>query len=913
MKGRKSISVILAVFLLPSLLFSSIGATSQGLQDISPTSTDGDPQPTAGATAYHTYGEMVTELFQIAANHASITDLTSIGKSYEGRDIWSMKVSDNAQLEEDEPEVIIYGLHHAREWMTPEVCMYIINFLTGNYSMNSSVQRIVDEREVWIIPMVNPDGRVFDGEDDPAVYVNWRKNMFPNWDGSTGVDLNRNYAFMWGGAGSSDDPSNAVYRGAGPFSENETQAIRNLALQHDFVFSISYHSSGQIILYPWGNTLNPSKDDALFSALGWGMSNRMTNKAGSPRTQYIPMRGSQLYLTSGDDVDWMYGELGILPFVVEVYPSFSDSSPAVSSPYNGFHPREDKIIPVCEDNLGGALFLLEIADDPYQVISHVSLTATPERRTIDRGQNLSFQIEVLNDGNQSETFDLSASGPAAWSLTFSQDVVNLPSGGSQMIGLWVEVVTSPFSGDFEIEISAASVSTSGSTKVTVYVPYVNDVGVTDITPFQDGQLYPMGNYSIEAEVTNHATGQQAPFDVRMEIWEIGPLEEIQVFYEGFESGLTDWTIVDYDGLTSADIWHLVNGVANSGSYSVWIGNDGIGTYSDTTLQMLQSQSFSLEDAASANLSFYHLLGTEVTYDFAVVEVACRDDWKVLQSWSGWISPFFFTEVVLDLSEFIGCDDVRISFRFSSDEHKVDIGWFIDDVRVNATFPKETLVHGPAFESTTSLLDQYQKDYVHWKYKFKRGGHFKIVAASLLPTDEYALNNSAEVAFYIDPTKYRIFLTGGMNLVSYPLITVDDSSSAILATIQDPYDRLWKNEGDPQSWSSFSSNKPWPQGMRLGITDGWWIRAGTDTYFDVTGMIPGNVTVSLKAGWNLVGYPTLTDRTVAESLLGLPYTRVESFDPLSPYHLRAMSGNEYMTTGMGYWIQVTQDTTWFVLP
>jgi hypothetical protein len=625
------------------------------------------------------------------------------------------------------------------------------------------------------------------------------------------------------------------------------------------------------------------------------------------------MRGSQLYLTSGDDVDWMYGELGILPFVVEVYPSFSDTSPAVTSPYNNFHPREDKIIPVCEDNLGGILFLLEIADNPNQVLPHISLTATPEERTIDRGQNLSFQVDVLNDGSQFESIDLTATRPVGWNVTLIPDQVNLTQDGNQTVDLWVRVPPGEWPGDYEIDISATSLSASASTKVTVHVPYLNDVGVSGISPFQEGQVYPMGNYSIQAEITNYGPNQQNPFDVMMEIWEIGPLEERQVFYEDFESGLAGWTIVDYDGVTSSDSWHTISGTANSGSNSVWIGDDGTGLYSDTTLQMLQSPSFSLEGASGANLSFYHILMTEITYDFAVVEVACRGEWEILQSWSGWISPVWFERVEFDLSAFLGCDDVRVSFRFSTDEGKVDSGWYIDDVSVNATLPSETLIHGPAQGRTTLQLSQGETEPVSWMYKFKRAGHFKIFAVTLNPFEEYFQNDSAEVSFFIDPTRYRVFLAGGMNLVSYPLVTSDNSSSAILSTIQYPYDGLWKKEGGPQSWSSVSSIKPWQQGMLLDIMDGWWINVGVDTYFDVTGTIPGNVTISLKAGWNLVGYPTLTDRTVGESLLGLPYTRVESFDPLAPYHLSTMGDNEYMTTGMGYWIFVTQDASWLVNP
>ncbi len=903
------ISMILPIVL--ALLLSSTSASSeQWLEMIS--FADNGPEPVAGTTAYHTFDEMVTELVRIATDHPSITDLASIGKTFEGRDIWSMKISDNAAVEEDEPEVIIYGMHHSREWITTEVCLYIINFLTGNYSTNASVQNIVDEREVWIIPMVNPDGRVFDGEDDPTTYADWRKNRVLNWDGSRGVDLNRNYGHLWGGAGANDDPSGETYRGPSPFSENETQAIRDLALQHDFVFSLSYHSYGQIILYPWGNTYNPSDDDELFSAIGWGMSDRMTNKAGSPREQYIPMRGSQLYLTSGDDVDWMYGDLGVLPFVVETYPSFSDSSPAVTNPYNGFHPREDKIVPVCEDNLGGALFLLEIADNPYQVLPHVSVGGTPDRMTIDRGQNLSFQIEVMNDGNVSDTFNLLATGHPGWNVTFSSDMITLPQGSSQMLDMWVEVPGIAPSGELTIYVTALSMSTSGSTSVRVDVPFLNDVGITSILPFAEGQMYPMGNYTIQAEATNHGSLGQNPFEVLMEIYEIGPPTETNIFYEDFESGLSRWTVVDFDGAISQDTWHTVDWNTHGGLNAVWAGYDVTGFYSDMTLQMLESPSFDLSEALAANLTFFHILRTEINYDYAVVEVGVDNQWTILRSWSGWVA-WLHMPVSFDLTPFVGNEDVKFRFRFSSDEGKVDAGWFIDDVWLNITLPEETLVHGPVVKRIASQLFQGESELVSYKYKFNKGGHFKVLAASILSGDENPSNDSSEVRFSIDPTRYRVFLHAGMNLASYPLMTSNVSSDAILSTIQCPYDRLWKSQGSPGSWSSYSDTKPWSQVTSLNHTDGWWIRVSADTYFDVTGTAPGNVTIFLKAGWNLIGYPTMTDRTVEETFQGLPYDRLECFDPASPYHLKAMNDSDYLTTGMGYWVHATQHTALVINP
>jgi hypothetical protein len=911
MLGRGLVSFCVALFLIPSLSFASISADhqeewkEQSFSDVEP------PEPTAGVTDYHTYDEMVTELNQIAMDHSDIVQLTSIGKTFENRDIWTVKISDNPMLDEDEPEVVFYGMHHAREWLTAEVPLYIINFLTDNYQTNATVQYLVDERETWIIPIVNPDGRTYDGEDDPTTYWNWRKNRVINSDGSRGVDLNRNYGHMWGGAGASDDPQNDVFRGEYPFSENETKAIRDLALQHDFVFSLSYHSSGQIILYPWGYTVNPSPDDLLLSSIAQGMADRMTNKAQSPREKYIPIRGGQLYLTSGDDVDWMHGELGVLPFVVELYPSFSDSSPAVTSPYNGFHPREDKIQPVCEDNLGGALYLLEIADNPFQAISHVSLTAIPQKQTIDRGQNRSFQIEVFNDGNQSDTFDLVGLGPPGWEISFSQSTMSLTEGKKVTVGMWVNVPGFSPAGDFVLEVSASSPSTTGFVDVEVFVPYGNDVGVSNILPFAEGEEYPMGNYTVQAEVANHGGNQQNAFDVMMEVFEIGPLEDRTLLSQGFEGGMSGWTVIDYDGSRSLDEWHIVNGVANSGFNSIWVGDDLSGTYSDETLQVLLSPPFSLREARGANLSFYQVLSTEISYDYAVVEVGVGDEWTILVSWSGFVS-FSFTRFEFDLSDYLGEDEVRVRFRFSSDEHVTEFGWYLDDIRVDATFPREDLIHGPVLSQTTTVLEQGEKENVSWKYKFKKGGQFKVVARSLLVTDEYQYNDSAEVSFFIDPSRYRIFLNKGLNLVSYPLIVNDESSDAVLSDIQGSYDSIWMYV-TYRGWEMWSASKSWNGPIVLNFTKGWWIRVTEDTYFDVHGSVPGDVPISLGKGWNLLGYPSLTDRRVADALAFIKYTRIEAFDELSPYHLKALSGDDYMTSGMGYWIYVIENTVLSVNP
>ncbi|MCJ2564463.1 MAG: M14 family metallopeptidase, partial [Candidatus Thermoplasmatota archaeon] len=401
----KSTFLIPIVLILLFISSTSPAITSEEeMKSVSPLlepASGGPVDPSDGVTDYHTYDEMVTELDQVVADHSPIVSLISIGSTYEGRDIWAMKISDNPQIEEDEPEVYFNCMHHAREWLTLEFCLYVIEVLTDGYGVNMTITDMINGRQLWIVPMVNPDGRTYDGGDDPTSYTNWRKNRSPNGDGTYGTDLNRNYGWMWGGAGSRDLTWTQTYRGSGPFSELETSAIRDFVMQHDFVFAISYHTYSQLILYPWGNTENITEDDDILSTLATEMSNRVTNKAGSSYPGYTPQKASDLYLTTGTDDDWLYGEMGILSFTFELYPHWNDADPAVSFPYNGFHPREDKILPVCEDNLAAALFLLEIADNPFQVMNHMSLSAEVERMTIQRTETGFFNITVLNDGKDS--------------------------------------------------------------------------------------------------------------------------------------------------------------------------------------------------------------------------------------------------------------------------------------------------------------------------------------------------------------------------------------------------------------------------------------------------------------------------------------------------------------------------------
>ncbi|HDQ00300.1 MAG TPA: hypothetical protein ENN22_14125, partial [bacterium] len=233
---------------------------------------------------FRSYEQMLQEMNEIIAKYPDIAKLEVIGESYEksvgkgGYDIMAMKISDNVQLEEEEPEVFYFANIHAREIITPEIIMYFMHYLVENYGVDPYVTYLVNNRQIWLCPSGNPDGHayVFTGSnpDDRSDPMWWRKNKRDNnnndiFDSGDGVDLNRNFGYKWGydNSGSSPTPSSATYRGTGPFSEPESQAIRDLVLQHNFIITLSFHSYSQLWLYPWGYTKVRTPDNSTFEML----------------------------------------------------------------------------------------------------------------------------------------------------------------------------------------------------------------------------------------------------------------------------------------------------------------------------------------------------------------------------------------------------------------------------------------------------------------------------------------------------------------------------------------------------------------------------------------------------------------------------------------------------------------------
>jgi hypothetical protein len=322
---------------------------------------------------YSGAGGLKEEFEQAAADNPKITKLVTYGQSLNGEDIIALKVSKHADKDRDgrKPAVLYLGAQHAREWITPEMIRRLMHhFINGYEDGDKTIRRLVDRNELWFVPVANPDGYDFTFEPGQRL---WRKNLRDNNGNGQiapgdGVDLNRNYATKWGydNEGSSPDPSSETFRGSGPNSEPETQALDAFMDRVGFEFFVNYHSAAELLLYGTGWQVNtPTPDDVIYEAM-----------AGDDVTPavpgYDPDISAELYTTNGDTDTHMterYGTLGFTP-EMSTCEAASDSVPddewKAEDCGSGFEFPDDEGL-VQEEfrkNIAFALSVAGSADDP---------------------------------------------------------------------------------------------------------------------------------------------------------------------------------------------------------------------------------------------------------------------------------------------------------------------------------------------------------------------------------------------------------------------------------------------------------------------------------------------------------------------------------------------------------------------
>jgi len=308
---------------------------------------------------YHDYAEMVNALQTLATAYPDITHLQSIGQSHQGRELWALRITDQPQTDEEgEQGILIYAGTHAREHLTIEQALYLANDLLQNYGIEGEATNLIDNRDIWILPNLNPDGSEYDIDQWLYQPPFWRKNRRNNQDGTWGVDLNRNFGYQWGCCGGSSPYTGAdTYRGPDPFSEPESQALRDFVIGHPHLtMSFSLHTYGELILWPYGYTYTdiPPDMDADDHQIFQAMASEMADMNG-----YTAQQASELYLVDGDHDDWLYGDQGLYAFTWELYPRYSNP---------GFYPPDDVIATQTERNRAALRYGISLADDPAKSV-----------------------------------------------------------------------------------------------------------------------------------------------------------------------------------------------------------------------------------------------------------------------------------------------------------------------------------------------------------------------------------------------------------------------------------------------------------------------------------------------------------------------------------------------------------------
>lgn len=290
---------------------------------------------------HYTFAEMQTILDRMRTKYPNLISVkTSAGTTLGGRPIVLVKISDNPDVDENEPKTLLNAVHHAREPISMTQLIYFMWHVLENYATDKEVRTLLNSTELYIIPCLNPDGYVYNQTTNPGGGGMWRKNRKLNSDGTYGVDINRNYAYYYAldNSGSSPTPSAENYRGTGAFSELETAAIRDLMLKYTFTTAFNYHSYNNSTMYPF-SALNPNSNPELAKFRSAAQYLTVENAFTIGNT-YETLG----YTSNGGAPDWQYGEQ------TTKAKSYAFTT-EIGSSSDGFWPATSRIIPLCVSTL----------------------------------------------------------------------------------------------------------------------------------------------------------------------------------------------------------------------------------------------------------------------------------------------------------------------------------------------------------------------------------------------------------------------------------------------------------------------------------------------------------------------------------------------------------------------------------
>ena len=559
-----------------------------------------------------------------------VSEKDSIGTSIEGRTIWAFKVSDYPSVDEDEPEVLYTGLTHAREPVSMMNLFFFVRWLCENYSSDPTAEFLVNHREMWFVPIINPDGYVYNETIAPNGGGMHRKNRRPNPDNSNcnsgtqqGIDLNRNYSYNWGAdnSGSSGNPCSAVYRGASAFSEPETEAISNFILARQFKNVLHYHTYSNVLIHSWGDGTFPDEPDlSTLREIGADMTRENGYSVGTG-TETIG------YGVNGDAVDWTYGTAGLISY-----------TPEVGSYADNFWPSEDRVVPLCQDQVHSNKIFALVAGSDYIVYDRLFDNQFP---TLEDTVAISLVIQNrgLTDSDGSVSLTINPLNDA--SLINSQTVIiqTIPSRTTDTTIIFLSVPAGSINGT-----KAGLVITIQDTSSLAKLDSVSVIFGTPEVIFQDGGENGMTFWTNDDE------------------W-----GTVQDAAEGMYS-ITDSPIGDYVGDWGTSITQFINPLSFAGVVYPYV------TFT-SKWSIEKNHDFVQFQISTDGISWHSLSGEYTTIGSGqTAQPSSEPGYDSYQE--DWVNEF------IDLAIFAHEPEVNIRFILRSDGSVEEDGFYFDDFSIN---------------------------------------------------------------------------------------------------------------------------------------------------------------------------------------------------------------------------------------
>ena len=585
---------------------------------------------------YHTYDEMLAELQAIAAANPDICELHNIGPTVQGRALWFMKISDNVAVEEDELEFKYISTMHGDEPVGAEMCMYFINLLVNEYGIDPELTELVNETEIWIMPLMNPDGN--------AMGIRYNAN---------GVDLNRNFPDRV------DDPVNTP---AG--REIETANVMNWNFLHQPIFSANFHTGALVANYPWDHCFDPQANhaytdnqDVLLAAAetySWNNPPMWNNNWGSFTNGTV--NGVDWYQISGGMQDWNYHWMGDMDITMEIsnqgwppsstLPGYWEDNRESMIAYMQFAHRGIRGI-VTDLNTGMPLLAEIMVPDRPDFITHTDPDVGDYHRVLMPGI---YDLDVTSFGYwpahltdievfQGEATRVDVALQPADLISYS-GILHDPAGGG--LSARLTLLNSPYD----------PVETNANGEFTFSSIYEGEY-LLRILNLNDGSV-------LQFPIV--LTGGMDP----LELW--GP---ISIFYDGFESGLISWTGEGTWG-TSGNAYAGVLSAADSpgGSY----GNN-------LDISLTQNNTFDLSLYDYASLSYTVTFNCETNYDTLFAEVSADGNtWDKINYHNS--KQEWWSLEVKDLAEYLGNSNLHLRYRLKTDGSVTRDGGFVDETHLS---------------------------------------------------------------------------------------------------------------------------------------------------------------------------------------------------------------------------------------